>query len=101
MSENKINFMENEATQNLRDFIRSLVDTLTMPFIRKIAIFELKFDAICENLGKERTEMNELVKYIKSYELVKEQEIKNLHDRLFCLEQKLNPEMIDQEIKIL
>jgi hypothetical protein len=99
MSEIKINFMENEATQHLRDFIRSLVDNLTMPFIRKIAMFEKKFETICENLGKERTEINELVKYIKSYELVKEQEIKNLHDRLFSLEQKVNPEMIDQEIK--
>jgi hypothetical protein len=89
MSENKMNFMENEATQNLRDFIRSLVDTLTTPFIRKIAMFEKKFETICENLGKERTEMNELIKYIKSYELVKEQEITNLFSKIEVLEQEI------------
>jgi hypothetical protein len=82
----KMNWMQNEATQNLRDFIRSLVDNLTTPFIRKVAMMEQKFDNVCHALEKERKELKELTDYIKSYELVKEQEIKNLFSKLEQLE---------------
>jgi hypothetical protein len=86
--------MENEATQNLRDFIRSLVDSITVPFIRKITLFEKKFETICDALTAERIEIKELVTYIKQYELVKEQEIQNLVEKMTFLEST-----IDQETK--
>jgi hypothetical protein len=89
MSENKMNLMENEATQNLRDFIRSLVDSITVPFIRKIALFEQKFESITAALSLERSELKELIDYIKSYELVKEQEITNLFSKLESIEQEI------------
>jgi predicted RNase H-like nuclease (RuvC/YqgF family) len=88
----EVNWMQNEATQDLRDFIRQLIDSLVNPFIRKVAILESKLEHRCAALEKERTELKELTTYIKQYELVKEQEIKNLSDRIFLLEQTLQDE---------
>jgi hypothetical protein len=89
----KMNFMENEATQNLRDFIRQLVDSLVTPFIRKFAMLESKIETYCSAADVERHELRELTAYIKHYELVKEQEIKNLFSKLEALENTINQEI--------
>lgn len=83
---NTIDWMQNEATQNLRDYIRTLLDSILSPFTRKVAILEQKYDNQIAALEKERLELKELIYQIKSYELVKEQEIKNLFLKLDQLE---------------
>ena len=45
----KMNWMQNEATQDLRDFIRSLIDSITTPFIRKVVMMEKRYDAVIAN----------------------------------------------------
>ena len=84
--------MENEATQNLRDFIRQLVDSLVTPFIHKMSLLESKLEKWGSSIDKERTELKELVAYIKQYELVKEQEIQNLVEKVTFLESTINQE---------
>lgn len=88
----EINWMQNEATQDLRQYIATLIDTLVTPIINKLSLLETKLENRCTALEKERTESKELTTYIKQYELVKEQEIKNLSDRIFLLEQTLQDE---------
>jgi len=96
-----INWNQNEATQNLRQWVATLVDSLVSPISSRVAHLEIKLKNWCNVIDKERTEIKELIQYIKQYELIKEQEIKTLFSKLEQLETKINPDTIVQEIETL
>lgn len=83
---NQIDWMQNEATQNLRQYIATLFETYLSPLQHQFSTLETQLENWCASIAKERTELKDLIAYIKQYELVKEQEIKNLFSKLEQLE---------------